>query len=328
MEFPISNCLNNLFMRFELIILGTSGGLPTATRNCSAAMLRTETTDVLIDCGEGTQRQLLQAGLSMGRVSHILITHLHGDHYFGLPGLFSSLGMQGRKAPLTIISPQDLRPRIAPILEMDTYDPPFEVNFLTLPATDGLLHLADLKDLELFAFPLQHRVVTNGYLLREKAREPNIRKEAIKQHNIPWPAIKVIKAGEGFTLPDGRVISHESLTIAAPPPRTYAHCSDTIYFPELVNYVKGVDLLYHEATFLDDMAEDAAKKGHSTAREAALTARDAAVGQLVMGHLSSRYENGFAHDAEARALFPNSHTAEDFWRIEVPYEGRVRAGKL
>ncbi|MEM9930183.1 MAG: ribonuclease Z [Bacteroidota bacterium] len=312
-------------MRFELIILGTSGGLPTADRNCSAAMLRTETTDVLIDCGEGTQRQLLQAGLGMGRVSHILITHLHGDHYFGLPGLFSSLGMNGRKAPLTIVSPQPLRPRIAPMLEMDTYAPPFPVHFETILATEGFTPVAELKGLEVFAFPLQHRVPTNGYLLREKLREANIRKLAIDKYDIPWPAIKAIKAGADYTLPNGKVIPHEELTLPVPPPRSYAHCSDTVYFPELAQHVNQVDLLYHEATFLDDMAADAAKKGHSTAREAAVTAKDAQVGQLVMGHLSSRYENGVAHDAEARAIFPNSHTAKDFWRVEVPFAGR---GKL
>ncbi len=309
-------------MRFELVLLGTSGGLPTNARNCSAAMLRTETTDVLIDCGEGAQRQLLQAGLGMGSVSHILITHLHGDHYFGLPGLISSLGLLGRTAPLTIIAPQDLRARIGPMLEMDTYPPPFPIYFKTLAASDGLLPVAELRDLDIFAFPLQHRLPTNGYLLSEKPRQANINKEAIERLAIPWPSIRDIKAGADFQLPDGSVIPNAELTSPAPPPRSYAHCSDTLFFPGLAHYVRGVDLLYHEATFLHDLVEDAHKKGHSTAREAALTAREAGVGRLVMGHFSTRYANGFAHEAEARAIFPASHAAHDFWRLEVPFQGR------
>ncbi|MFK8163926.1 MAG: ribonuclease Z [Lewinella sp.] len=308
-------------MRFELTLLGTSGGVPTATRNCSAAMLRTDTTDVLIDCGEGTQRQLMQAGLGMGKVSHILITHLHGDHYFGLPGLLSSLGLNGRKAPLSITSPQHLRPRLSAMLEMDKYDLPFEVNFHTFQATELTpLHLDG--DLEVLAFPLQHRIATNGYLLREKQREANISKEAIKLYDIPWQAIKEIKAGSDHRLPDGTVIPNDQLTTPPPPPRSYAHCSDTIYFPELVDFVRDVDLLYHEATFLQDMAEDATKKGHATAEQAATIARDAGVGQLVMGHFSSRYENGVAHEQEARAIFPNSQAGDDLWRIEIPFARR------
>lgn len=308
-------------MKFELTLLGTAGGAPTAARNCSAAILRTEKTDILIDCAEGTQRQLLQAGIGMGRVSHILITHLHGDHYFGLAPLLSSLGMQGRVAPLAIISPLHLRPRLNALLELDKYDLPYELTFHTIHP-DGLLQLPDVGDLEVFTFPLQHRIETNGYLLREKAREANIRKDAIERYGLPWQAIKAIKAGGGHILPNGTVIPHEELVTPAPAPRSYAHCSDTVYFPELADYVRGVDLLYHEATFLEDMAEDAAKKGHSTARDAARTARNAGVGRLVMGHYSARYDHGSGHEAEARAIFPNSDAAEDFWRFAVPFQGR------
>jgi ribonuclease Z len=185
-----------------------------------------------------------------------------------------------------------------------------------------MFQLPDTGDLEVFAFPLQHRNETNGYLLREKPRAGNIRKEMIERYDLPWPAIKAIKAGGDHVLPNGTVIPHHDLVSPAPPPRSYAHCSDTTYFPELADYVRGVDLLYHEATFLEDMAEDAAKKGHSTAKDAARTARNAGVGRLVMGHYSARYDHGFGHEAEARAIFPNSDAAEDFWRFEVPFRGR------
>jgi ribonuclease Z len=284
-------------------------------------MLRTDTTDVLIDCGEGTQRQLMLAGLGMGKVTHILLTHLHGDHYFGLPGLLSSLGLNGRTAPLSITSPQHLRPRLSALLEMDKYDLPFDVNFHTFHATE-LTPLHQDGDLEILAFPLQHRIATNGYLLREKPREANISKDAVAEYDIPWPIIKKIKAGEDYRLSDGTVIPNDKLITPPPPPRSYAHCSDTIYFPELADFVRDVDLLYHEATFLQDMAEDATKKGHATAEQAAMIARDAGVGQLVMGHFSTRYENGAAHEQEARAIFANSHAGDDLWRIEVPFTKR------
>lgn len=308
-------------MRFELTLLGTSGGAPTATRNCSAAMLRTDTTDVLIDCGENTQRQLLKAGLGMGKVSHILITHLHGDHYFGLAPLLSSLSMQGRTSPLSITSPLHLRPRLEALLELDKYPMRYPLTFHTTHS-DGLQQLPDIGDLEVFSFPLHHRIETNGYLLREQAREANIRKEAIAKYDIPWPEIKKIKAGADYSTADGNVISNAKLVTPPTPSRSYAHCSDTIYFPELADFVDGVDLLYHEATFLDDMAADAKQKGHSTAKDAAKTALSAGVGQLVLGHYSTRYELSAGHEAEARAVFSNTVAADDLYRFSVPFQGR------
>ena len=308
-------------MRFELTLLGTSGGAPTVARNCSAAMLRTDTTSVLIDCAENTQRQLLKAGLGMGKVSHILITHLHGDHYFGLAPLLSSLSMQGRTRPLSVTAPQDLRPRLEALLELDKYPLRFPVTFHSVH-TDGLFQLPDIGDLEVFTFPLQHRIETNGYLLRERTREANIRKEAIAQYNIPWPEIKKIKAGADFTLPDGSTLANADLVTLPPLPRSYAHCSDTIYFAELANYVRGADLLYHEATFLEEMAEDAAQKGHSTAKDAAKTALAAGVHQLVLGHYSTRYEHSAGHENEARAVFPNTIAADDLYRFSVPFTSR------
>lgn len=308
-------------MRFELTVLGTSGAVPIPGRHCSGVFLRTETTDVLIDCGEGTQLQLKQAGLSMGRCSTILISHLHGDHYFGLPGLLSSLSLNDRKAPLTVVSPLPLRPRLSALFELDRYPMSYELRFETYEAT-AFAQLPDIGNLEVFAFPLQHRVPTNGYLLREKVRPANIRKEKILELNIPYQQIRAIKAGNDLISPDGTVVPNAELTTPAPLPRSFAYCSDTIYFPELANYVKGVDLLYHEATFLEDMVEDAIKKGHSTAKQAATTARDAKAGRLIMGHFSTRYEHTDGHEAEARAVFPRSDAAQDLWKWEVPFEGK------
>lgn len=308
-------------MQFQLTILGTSGAVPAYGRNCSGAFLSTERDDVLIDCGEATQIRMAQAGLSMGKVSHVLISHLHGDHYFGLPGLISSLSLSGRKKPLVIISPLHLRPRLAPLFELDRFPMPFELRFETFHA-ETLTPLVTLRGLEVFAFPLQHRVPTNGYLLREIQRPANIDKEAIERHNISWPEIRQIKEGGDLTLPDGTVIPHADITTPAPPPRSFAYCSDTSYFPELSEYVAGADLLYHEATFLEDMAHEAAPRGHSTAVQAATVARDAGVGDLVMGHYSMRYPTTQGHEAEARAVFPRSHAAHDLWSFAVPHRSR------
>ncbi len=284
-------------------------------------MLRTDTTDVLIDCAENTQRQLLKAGLGMGKVAHILITHLHGDHYFGLAPLLSSLSMQGRTSPLSITSPLHLRPRLEALLELDKYPLRFPINFHTVHS-DGLFQLPDIGNLEVFTFPLKHRIETNGYLLQERVREANIRKEAIAEFDIPWPEIKKIKAGADYHLADGTMIPNAKLVTLPPPPRRYAHCSDTIHFPELADYIRGVDLLYHEATFLEDMAGDAAQKGHSTAKDAARTALAAQAGQLVLGHYSTRYESSADHEAEARTIFPNTAAADDLYRFSVPFTSR------
>ncbi|MEM9261031.1 MAG: ribonuclease Z [Bacteroidota bacterium] len=308
-------------MQFELTILGTSGALPAYGRFCSATFLRSEKTDVLIDCGEGTQLQLQKAGFGLGRCSHILISHLHGDHYFGLPGLLSSLALNGRTAPLTIVAPEALRPRISALFELDRFPMPFELKFQTFAAEEPT-HLLTLGDLEIMAFPLQHRVATNGYLLREKARAGNIRKHKLEEFDIPWRAIAAIKAGGDYQLPDGKIVPHAELVSPPVPPRSFAYCSDTVYFPELADYVRGVDLLYHEATFLHELQEDAVAKGHATAREAATIAKAAGVGTLVMGHFSSRYPDTSGHEEEARAVFPNSYAAHDLWQFSVPYFGR------
>lgn len=307
-------------MRFQLTVLGTSGAAPVPGRYCSGVFLRTETTDVLIDCGEGTQLRLKDAGFGTSKCSVILISHLHGDHYFGLPGLISSLSLSGRQTPLLIVCPQHLRPRLEAMLELDRYPLRYELTFRTFEAM-ALEFVTDIGDLDIFAFPLQHRIPTNGYLLREKPRPANIRKEKIAEYAIPWPAIKAVKAGGNFTTSDGRTIPHAELTTPAPPPRSFAYCSDTAYFPELAGFVRGVDLLYHEATFLHDLLDDAVKKGHSTARQAALTARDAGAGRLIMGHFSTRYDTTDAHEREAREVFPASDAAQDLWTWEVERVG-------
>ena len=265
--------------------------------------------------------QLQKAGLGLGKCTTILITHLHGDHYFGLPGLLSSLALTGRAEPIIIHGPPHLRPRINALFEWGRYPMPYEVHFEEVIATE-LQPLTAVKDLRISTFPLQHRTPTNGYLITEAERPANLIKAKIREYDIPWQQLAAIKKGADFVKSDGTTIPNGELVTPAPPPRSFAYCSDTRYFPKLADYVKGVDLLYHEATFLSDLQEDAVRKGHATAAEAARVARDGRVDTLVMGHFSSRYPDVSAHEREARAIFPNSFAARDLHRYSVPFRGR------
>lgn len=309
-------------MRFEVTVLGSNGAVPSAERHASSHFLRSETTDVLLDCAEGTQTQLQAAGLSMGRVELVLITHLHGDHYFGLPALITSLSLQGRMMPLRLVSPPGLRDKLAPLIDLDRWRLPFPLSFEEHTA-GGMGELTTTGELEVYSFPLRHRIATNGYLVREMQREPNMRKEMLQKYSIPYTEIPAIKAGGDYTTERGEVIPNRELVAPAAAPRSYAYCTDTVYFPELADYVRGVDMLYHEATFLSDMEEEAHRKGHSTAREAATTARSAGAGLLILGHYSARYREVYDHEREARAVFPESYAGRDLYRFSVPFERRT-----
>ncbi|NJB85194.1 ribonuclease Z [Lewinella marina] len=308
-------------MRFAVTILGSNGAVPTADRHASAHLLESEAADILIDCGEGTQLQLQSAGAGVGRIGLILITHLHGDHYFGLPGLLTTLALTGRTAPLRIISPPGLRAKLTHLLDLDRYALPFGLEFVEHAASARSV-VAEMADLEVLAFPLRHRIPTNGYLIREKSRPDTILKDQLERFAIPVEAIPDIKAGGDFISAEGQRIPHAELTAPAPAPRSYAYCSDTAYFPELSAYVRGVDLLYHEATFLHDLAAEAAEKGHSTAHQAALVARDASAGHLILGHFSARYRDVEQHEREAREVFARTTAARDLYRFVIPYSGR------
>lgn len=308
-------------MRFELIVLGTSAAAPAYGRHCSGQLLCLERQYFLIDCGEGTQYQLQRAGEGLGRLSHVLISHLHGDHYFGLPGLLTSLALGGRQKELTIVSPPGLRERMIALLEYDRYPPPFPIVFQEIRCTSPTEIFADTR-LEVIGFPLDHRIETNGYLIREKPRPANMRKDAIEAYDIPYQRMNEIKAGGDFLTPDGRLIPHAELTTPPPPPRSYAHCSDTRYLPGLTSLLAGVDLLYHEATFLHEELERARETGHTTARQAGQLASACGVGRLLIGHFSARYPNLEPILSEARAEFAATSLARELEHHHIPVLSR------
>ena len=260
----------------------------------------------MVDCGEGAQLQVRRASLSFGKLGHIFISHLHGDHCFGLMGLISSIGLLGRTARLHVYAPGELSPMLTSQMDFFCRDLGYEVEFHAVDTTRQYV-IYDDRSLTVETLPLEHRLPCCGYLFREKPSLPHIRRDMIDLYGIPTSQINNIKAGQDFTCADGTVIPHKRLVTPADPPRSYAYCSDTRYMPSLASRLQGVNTIYHEATYAADNMAMAEKYYHSTAAQAATVARDAHAGKLLLGHFSSRYTDENILLREAQAVFPNSH---------------------
>ncbi|MBP8958799.1 MAG: ribonuclease Z [Bacteroidales bacterium] len=294
----------------KLTILGSSSALPTSERNPSAHVLYAHERLYLIDCGEGTQMQMRKCKIQFSKINHIFISHLHGDHIFGLFGLLSSFNLMGRGQPLNIYAPANFNKILKSYLEDFDIKLGFEVIFTELNSKNPFVILDD-KYLTVTAFPLRHRVPTFGFLFSEKKAERKIRKEKIEVYKIPIAKMNAIKKGEDLIREDGTIIKNEEITIPPPKPLSYAYCSDTSYFEQLSSYVKGTDLIYHEATFGNDLRDLAELTGHSTAADAARVAFEAGAGNLIIGHFSSRYKNPEVLLEQAREIFSSTYLAED-----------------
>ena len=265
----------------------------------------------MVDCGEGAQLQLRRSGLSFNKLGHIFISHLHGDHCFGLIGLISTFGLLGRTATLHVYAPAQLEPMLKAQLDMFfNYDIGYKVEFHAIDTTKQQVIFED-RSLTVESIPLDHRMPCAGFLFREKPLSPHIRRDMIEMYDIPVSQINNIKAGQGYTLSDGTYVPNEQLVTPADKPRSYAYCSDTRYMPKLHEMIRDVDTLYHESTYADDKEDGAAKYFHSTARQAATVARDAGVGKLLLGHFSARYVDETILLNEAKEVFENTFlTAE------------------
>ena len=294
----------------KLTILGSSSALPTSERHPSAHVLNSHERLFLIDCGEGTQMQLRKNKIRFGKINHIFISHLHGDHIFGLYGLLSSFSLMGRKTPIHLYAPAPYKAILFSHLNDFDIHLSFEIDFIPLSGRDPVKILDD-KYLTVTSFPLEHRVAAYGFLFKEKPADRNIIKESIIKYNIPTVRIPAIKKGEDFVTSDGVIIKNQELTIPPPEPLSYAYCSDTRYFRRLASFVKDVTLLYHEATFDKSLKQLAEITGHSTTLDAAKTAYDSNAGSLVIGHFSSRYKDISFMVEEARTLFPSTYAAID-----------------
>lgn len=297
-------------MVFEVTILGTSSALPTSQRYPSAHVLNVHERFFLIDCGEGTQMRLREHRIRIGKIHHIFISHTHGDHIFGLYGLLSTLNLTGCKTPISIYAPEAFGPILMSHLDDFDIHLDFVINFIPLKGNDPY-QIFENGFMSVTAFPLLHRVPTFGFLFREKELPRNIIRECIGKYNIPLKSIPGIKRGEDLILPDGVVIPNIMITTDPPVTRSFAYCSDTSWFSRLSSYVKGVDLLYHEATFASDKKELARETGHSTAEEAAQVAKDAGAGKLIIGHYSARYKEVDKLAEEAKAVFPDTIAGAD-----------------
>lgn len=301
-------------MRFEVTTMGTGAALPARGRFPSAQLLNVRDHHFLIDCGEGTQERLRMAAVNMGRIERIFISHLHGDHYLGLMGLISSMHLQGRTQPLDVHAPADLHEIIQLQLRASKTFLRFPFKLHPTSHRTGAPVYRDQR-VEVTELALRHRIPSTGFLFREAPLPRHLIREKVDL--IPHYARQAVARGEDLTLPDGSIVPNAALTTPPPPPRSYAYCSDTAYVPELADHLRGVDLLYHEATFTTDLAARAKETMHSTAAQAATLARDAQVGRLLLGHFSSRYKNTDRLLAEARAIFPNTAAAEEGRTFQV-----------
>lgn len=291
-------------------ILGCGSALPTTKHNPSAQALTLRGKVYLVDCGEGTQLQIRRQGLHFGRILTIFISHLHGDHCFGLPGLLSTLSMLGRTGALHIHGPEGLTEYI------DSH----RKSFLAECNYEIITHEHDYRRSEVIhedpslcvrSLPLSHRIPTMGFLFEERCAARHLDKPAVDFYQVPRCCYPAILLGESYTAQDGSIIPNNRLTKPGRVPRRYAYCSDTEYFPNLIEQVRGVDLLYHEATFGEDLRARLATTAHSTAREAATIALKAEVKRLLIGHYSSRYTDVTPLLDEARSVFPNTTAAQE-----------------
>ena len=306
-------------MNFTLNVLGTASALPTTERYPSAQVLDVRGRLFMIDCGEGAQMQMRRAGISFLKIEHICLSHIHGDHIFGLFGLLSTMAMLGRTAPLNIYAPGSFRPILQFLLENFGEGFLYEVNFVELTMKEPQL-IYENRRTELLAFPLNHRVDTYGFIIREKMPQHNVHKEAIAKYGLSIAEIGALKRGEDVIREEGDetfVIPNSEAAYIPYTPRSYAYCSDTAPFPELAEWVRGVTLLYHEATFPAEMSEMAAKTYHSTTLQAAETALKAGAGRLLVGHYSSRFPSVDFFLDELRSIFPDTELARDMDVIEI-----------
>lgn len=294
--------------KFQVTILGCGSAMPTTLHNPSSQLVDVNEKLFMIDCGEGTQLQMRKFKARMSKLHSIFISHLHGDHVFGLPGLLSTLSMLGRRGDLNIYAHRELEIFLHPFLEYFGNQFSYRINHIHLNP-DNFQQVFENNSLRVFSFPLKHRIPTNGFLFAEKELPRNIKREMIDFYNIPFQQIREIKLGADFVTESGKLIKNEILTISPAAPRKYAYCSDTAYFSEIVPYIQNADVLYHEATFTETDGVRARETFHSTARQAAEIAKAAQVKKLIIGHFSSRYNELSELLNEATAIFPETELA-------------------
>lgn len=295
---------------FDIKIIGCGSALPTTRHLPTSQIVDLREKLYMIDCGEGTQLQMRRMRIKFSKISNIFISHIHGDHCYGLPGLISTLGMLGRTGDLVIHGPKEVEEYLASVLKTTCNCLPYQVCFNPVNTTAHQLVMED-RSVSVYSIPLKHRIPTCGYLFVEKPSEPHIISEMIDFYKIPVKELQYIKQGADFTTQEGAVIPNKYLVHPSDPPKKYAYCSDTAYHQEIIPIVSAVDLLYHEATFVEADLPRANQTFHSTARQAAKIAQKANVKKLLIGHYSARYDDLSLLQQEANAVFPGTILAEE-----------------
>ena len=306
-------------MRFDVTILGCGSATPTLHRGATSQYINILERNFLVDCGEGTQIQLRKFQIKFHRIDRIFISHLHGDHFFGLVGLLSSLHLLGRTNDIHIHAPEPLKEVLVANLRASQTQLNFNFIFHSLSFKSKELIFED-NLISVYSFPLRHRIDCCGFLFEEKTRERGMIKEAISEYSIPRANISGIKSGDDFVTADGTRIPNKQITRDPIPTRSYAYCSDTAYSENVIESIKGADLLYHEATFIELHKERAKQTFHSTAAEAATVAKKAGVKELIVGHYSARYKHLEDYQNEIEPIFKNYRLAEDGMVISIPHE--------
>lgn len=303
-------------MQFKVRILGSSSALPTSTRMPTAQVVMYNETPFLIDCAEGTQMQMRKYSVPLGKLNHIFISHLHGDHIYGIFGLLSSFNLLGRKQDLHIYAPEKLKALYETVLQLNNDGLKYKIQFHPLNSSGKNL-IMENKNLEVHSFPLKHSKPVWGFLFTEKPRQRNIRKDIIERYELTISEILRIKAGEDIIDEFGEIIKNDELTTKASEIRSYAFCTDTIPLKIIKDYIPDVNLLYHEATFGSELSAMSKETLHSTAAEAAEIANLIGAKKLIIGHFSSRYKDITPLLDEACAVFENTIAAEDGMEVEV-----------
>ena len=288
---------------FVIHSLGCGSAKPTLRHLPSCTVVEHKGSLYMIDCGEGAQLSFMRQRLPFGKLRHIFITHMHGDHVLGIPGLISTLALSNVGGEITIHTFKDGAKQLKSMIDYFSHDTPFQINFNVIKPEEKII--LDTKSLTVRTIPLDHRIPTVGYVFEEKPKQRHINPEMTNYHQVPVVMMKRIKAGEDYVKPDGTVIPNSWLTTDADPSLSYAHISDTAYMPEIAEKIGPVDLLFHETTYLNDREADAIERRHSTARQAAMVARDAKAKRLLTGHYSSRYNDDSLFLKEAQEVFPD-----------------------
>lgn len=291
---------------FAVTILGNNSAVPAFNRHPTSQVVTHDGTNYLVDCGEGTQIQMINYKIRRSKISHIFISHLHGDHYFGLIGLINSFGLLSHQQELNVFGPSPLKEILELQLKVADTKLPYQLNLHTISKPSTLL---DTEKLSVKCFRTNHRIECYGFLFTEKKPPRKLNPDKAKEYEIPQTFYDRLKAGEDYTQKDGTVIKNELVTEAAEPGKRYAFCADTKYDESLIPHIKGADMIYHETTYLDNLRERAENRFHSTTKQAAALAKKAGVKKLLIGHFSSKYDTLEEFELEAREVFPNTDLA-------------------